>query len=130
MWDGQLLWDNWGSHSSNEYPTDSEETKQISWEKLLHQSTQEGELWVSKLHYPLICKCLWFCVRCIDLSLFSNSYPDITLSKMVSYSSDPYDRAKEMLKVFLALPKLDFFLSGSQVLVLIKIRSSAECLTV
>lgn len=25
-------------------------------------------------------------------------YPDITLSKMVSYSSDPYDRAKEMLK--------------------------------
>ncbi|XP_052470350.1 UPF0602 protein C4orf47 homolog [Carassius gibelio] len=26
------------------------------------------------------------------------SYPDITLSKMVSHSSDPYDRAKEMLK--------------------------------
>ncbi|XP_073777727.1 cilia-and flagella-associated protein 96 isoform X2 [Danio rerio] len=26
------------------------------------------------------------------------TYPDITLSKMVSYSSDPYDRAKEMLK--------------------------------
>lgn len=40
---------------------------------------------------------------------------------MVSYSSDPYDRAKEMLKVFLGLPKWDFFLSGSQVL-LIKIR--------
>ncbi|XDV37125.1 hypothetical protein PO909_006784 [Leuciscus waleckii] len=28
----------------------------------------------------------------------SYGYPDITLSKMVSYSSDPYDRAKEMLK--------------------------------
>lgn len=41
---------------------------------------------------------------------------------MVSYSSDPYDRANEMLKVFLALPKWDLFLSGSQVLVLIKIR--------
>uniref|UniRef100_A0A8C1F7E2 Cilia-and flagella-associated protein 96 n=1 Tax=Cyprinus carpio carpio TaxID=630221 RepID=A0A8C1F7E2_CYPCA len=25
-------------------------------------------------------------------------YPDVTLSKMVSHSSDPYDRAKEMLK--------------------------------
>uniref|UniRef100_A0A672KB28 Cilia-and flagella-associated protein 96 n=1 Tax=Sinocyclocheilus grahami TaxID=75366 RepID=A0A672KB28_SINGR len=26
------------------------------------------------------------------------SFPDVTLSKMVSHSSDPYDRAKEMLK--------------------------------
>ncbi len=49
-----------------------------------------------------------FDVRRIDFSLCSNSYPDVTLSKIVSHSSDPYDRAKEMLKVFLGLSKLDF----------------------
>lgn len=43
-------------------------------------------------------KCL-FCASELKKYVISHSYPNVTLSRVELYASDPYDRVKEALKV-------------------------------